>query len=283
MRGVLAREMAAEFLGTFVLLMFGLGSVAQMVLSEEELGSPLSIHLSWGLGVVLAVALVGRISGAHLNPAVTLALAAHRRFVWHKVIPYILAQVAGAFFAAELIYVVYYEAFFAYDAGIRSVVGPTATAGIFATFPGEHLSTFPGGFIDQFVGTAILMLCIFGIGDSRNSAWAKPVAPLLVGLAVLGIGMSMGLNSGYAINPARDFGPRLFTYFAGWGPAVFTVKNHWWWVPIVAPCLGAVFAGFVYRFFVPDGDLNVPVPAKESNHPEPSFHTGKSLHPSYVE
>ena len=242
----IGRELLAEFLGTFVLITFGAGVVAQVVLSRQGAGSALSINLAWGLAVTMGCYVAGGVSGAHMNPAVTLALAAHRGFPWTKVAPYSLAQIAGAFAASAIVYVTYIEALAAFDGGVRQVLGPQGTAGIWATYPQSFLSTFPGGFIDQVVGTALLVGVIFAISDARNVPPPAGLAPLIVGLLVAVIGMSFGFNSGYAINPARDFGPRMFTALAGWGAEVFRVGNGWWWVPVVAPCLGAVLGGWVY-------------------------------------
>jgi MIP family channel proteins len=242
------RELLAEFLGTAVLLTFGTGVVAQMVLSGKEGGSMLAIHLSWGLAVTMGVYVSAGVSGAHLNPAVTLALAAHRGFPWGKVAGYVAAQIAGAFTGAAVTFMTYRDAFAAYDGGVRQVAGAKATAGIFATYPQPYLSLF-GGFVDQVVGTALLLLVIFALADRKN---AGPAAggPVLVGALVMVIGMSFGWNAGYAINPARDLGPRLSTALAGWGGDVFRAGNGWWWVPIVAPCLGGVAGGLVYDLFV---------------------------------
>ncbi len=245
------RAFRAEFFGTFVLVAFGLASVAQATLGGAAFASPLAINLAWGLAVMLGVALTASISGAHLNPAVTIALAVHRRFPWSKVPYYILAQVAGAFFAAEAVYLTYFEALQAYDLGVRAVTGARATAGIFATYPASYLSTFPGGFWDQVVGTALLFIGILAFTDPRNSDWAKKSVPLLVGALVALIGMTFALNAGYAINPARDFGPRLFTFLSGWGVEVFSAGNTWWWVPVVAPICGAVLGGSLYDYFLP--------------------------------
>ncbi len=132
-------------------------------------------------------------------------------------LPYSLAQIAGAFVASAVVFVTYREAIGAFDGGVRQVLGAQGTAGIWATYPQPFLSTFPGGFIDQVVGTALLVAGIFGITDSRNSPAPAGLAPVVVGLLVLLIGATFGFNAGYAINPARDFGPRLFTFVAGWG------------------------------------------------------------------
>ena len=244
------REILAEFLGTFILIVFGTAVVAQVVLSGQTSGTYFSINLGWGLAVTMGVYVAGGISGAHLNPAVTLALAIRRGFPWAKVLPYSLAQLAGAFAGALITFITYREALNHFDGGVRQVVGPQATAGIFATYPQAFLSTFPGGLIDQIVGTALLLLVIFALSDAKNLAPDPKVAPVVVGSLVLLIGMTFGYNAGYAINPARDLGPRLFTAVAGWGGDVFRASNGWWWVPIVGPLMGGVLGGFVYDVLV---------------------------------
>jgi len=245
-----AREMAAEFLGTFVLILFGAGVVAQVLLSERKCGDYLSLNIGWALGVTLGVYGAGGVSGAHLNPAVSLALAVCRRFPWRKVAAYSLAQLAGAFVASAVVYVTYLDALNHFDGGTRQVLGPHGTAGIWATYPQPFLSPLPGGLIDQVVGTAILVLCIFALSDGRNLAPSGNLGPLLVGGLVLAIGASFGYNSGYAINPARDLGPRLFTFLAGWGSEVFRAGAGWWWVPIVGPMLGGVLGGLIYDLLI---------------------------------
>ena len=245
----LARELAAEFLGTFILIAFGAGVVAQVVLSGGAAGNIISIHLAWGLAVTMGVYVAGGISGAQLNPAVTVALAVHRQFPWRKVLPYSIAQTIGAFVASTVVFAVYHGAINAFDGGVRQIAGPHATAGIFATYPQPYLSTF-GGFVDQVAGTALLVLMIFALVDQKNLAPPAYLLPIAVGLVVVVIGQSFGFNAGYAINPARDFGPRLFTSIAGWGPGVFRAGNHWWWVPIVAPPIGGILGGFLYDIFI---------------------------------
>src|SRR3954470_8676660 len=130
-----AREAAAEFFGTFILIAFGVGVVAQTILSKEINGSFLAINIGWGIAVMLGIYASAGVSGAHLNPAVTVALAVHRQFPWSKVVPYSLAQITGAFAASAVVFITYREAFSAFDGGMRMVEGATGTAGIFATYP----------------------------------------------------------------------------------------------------------------------------------------------------
>jgi MIP family channel proteins len=245
----LVRELLAEFLGTFVLIVFGVGVVAQVMLSKQANGGYLSINIAWGLAVAMGCYVSAGVTGAHLNPAVTLALAVHRKLPWGKVVPYSIAQIAGAFVASAVVYMTYHEALAAFDGGVRQVTGAQGTAGIWATYPQPFLSTM-GGVVDQVVGTALLVGVILAITDSRNSAPPAGTTPIVVGLLVVLIGATFGFNAGYAINPARDFGPRLFTFIAGWGGEVFTAGNNWWWVPIAGPLIGGVLGGWVYDFFV---------------------------------
>jgi glycerol uptake facilitator protein len=236
------RALVAEFLGTLVLIMFGSGVVAMTVLfgkgvpGETVNGGYTNITLAWGLAVTMGIYVANRASGAHLNPAVTISLAIFRGFPWRKVAPYILVQTLGAFCAAALVYWNYRPAFEAFDPGL------THTAGIFTTFP-----AFPAepmaGLLDQVMGTALLMFLILAIGEQ-----ATELGPILVGLVVVAIGMAFGGMHGYAINPARDFGPRLFTAVAGFknngltdGPLVF-------WVPIVGPIAGGIIGSGIWEF-----------------------------------
>ena len=128
------------------------------------------------------------------------------------------------------------------------------TAGIFATYPSPNLS-IAGGVFDQFLATLLLLLCICAITDRRNMKLDKQMVPVGVGITVLGIGISLGHNSGYAVNPARDLGPRVFTWLAGWGPGVFTEYNHWWLVPVIACHVGAIAGAWLYYLAV---ELNWP-------------------------
>ncbi|XP_060057440.1 aquaporin-10 [Erinaceus europaeus] len=128
-------------------------------------------------------------------------------------------------------------------------MGPKETASIFATYPAPYLS-LTNGFLDQVVGTGFLMVGILAIVDKRNQGVPAGLEPVAVGLLILAIELSMGVNCGCPLNPARDLGPRLFTYVAGWGPEVFSAGNGWWWVPVVAPLVGAVLGTVIYQLLV---------------------------------
>ena len=243
----LVAELIAEFLGTFVLILLGTGVVAMVVLFPSKVpgelihGGYTNITLGWGLAVTMGIYVAGKISGAHLNPAVTLALALFRGFPWRKVVPYSIAQVAGAFVAAALVYRNYLPAFHAVDPQLER------TAGIFTTFPA--FPAFPqAGFLDQVIGTALLLLLIFAITDEFNLPPGANLVPLMVGLVVVAIGISFGGMHGYAINPARDFGPRQFTVVAGFRNNGLTDGSRIWWVPIVAPLVGGVAGAALYDF-----------------------------------
>ncbi|XP_059906330.1 aquaporin-3-like [Gadus macrocephalus] len=187
--------------------------------------------------------------GGHLNPTVTFALCLLGREPWRKFPVYFLFQTLGAFLGAGIIFGIYSDALWAYGQGTLSVDGTNATAGIFATYPSPHLSLL-NGFFDQVIGTAALIVCILGIVDPHNTPVPAGLEAFTVGLVVLVIGLSMGFNSGYAVNPTRDLGPRLFTALAGWGSGVFTVKGYWFLVPLFAPFLGAVVGVVIYQLMV---------------------------------
>ena len=241
----LAAELSAEFIGTLVLILFGNGVVAMVVLfgngtpGEIVNGGFTNITIGWGLAVMMGIYIAGKISGAHLNPAVSVALATFRGFPWAKVAPYSVAQIAGAFVGSALVYWNYLPAFHKIDPGLER------TAGVFTTFP-----AFPAlpmaGFLDQTIGTALLLAMILAIVDERNQPPGSNLAPLHIGLVVVAIGMSFGGMHGYAINPARDFGPRLFTVVAGFRNNGLTDGTNAFWIPIVAPILGGLIGAGVY-------------------------------------
>jgi glycerol uptake facilitator protein len=256
-------ECLAEFLGTFVLIAFGCGVVATAVaaLNQSGRGSVafqagadwLLITCGWAAAVTLGAYVAGGVSGAHLNPALTVALALRRGFPWAKVVPYAIAQIAGAFAGAAVVYANYAAAIAAFERSqgiVRASASGAGTVGIFVTGAAPYYAGGVGGpLLDQVIGTALLVLVIFALTDDRNQPPKSNLAPLVVGLLVAAIGMSFGANAGYAINPARDFGPRLLTLAAGWGANAFPASGYWW-VPIVGPLIGGPLGAVVYDAFV---------------------------------
>jgi glycerol uptake facilitator protein len=245
-RKLLVAELFSEFAGTMILILFGVGVVAQVV--AGGLGGHDSIAWAWGLGVVFGVYTAARISGAHLNPAVTVALAVFRGFPWRKVGPYAVAQVLGAFAAALLVRWVYADVLNAADPGHT-----IKTQGVFSTLPGNGALPVSVGtaFLDQIVGTAILLFLVQAVTDVRSTSPAANLAPWIIGLIVVAIGMAWGTNAGYAINPARDFGPRLASYITGYGTAWRDQYGGlYFWVPIIAPLIGGVLGAGLYDLLV---------------------------------
>jgi glycerol uptake facilitator protein len=263
-------EFLAEYLGTFVLIAFGDGVVAMAVAALNQSGRAATNHtiflasgdwllitFGWMIAVVLAIYVAGGVSGAHINPAVTIALAVKRGFPWTKVPHYIIAQVAGAFTAAALVYLNYKDAIKGYEHATGAVRGESssiASYSIFATFPAGFFHNPVGPFIDELIGTALLVGIVLAVIDNLNLPPKGNLAPWIVGSIVAGIGMSYGANTGYAINPARDFGPRLFAWAAGWGdiamPGNYGNVDWYFWIPIVAPIVGAIIGALVYDFFI---------------------------------
>jgi glycerol uptake facilitator protein len=245
-------EMIGEFFGTMVLILFGDGCVATFALYTKLGGAatPFAntwpvIIFGWGFAVMLGIYVAGAISGAHINPAVTLALAATGRHPWGKVLPYWLAQVLGAFVAGGILWFVYQGALQNTIAGgsVNLTIG-----GVFYTSPKAFVGTF-GAFGDEFLGTALLVAMILAIVDARNQPVQGNLNPLIIGFLIVAIGASFGLNTGYAINPARDFGPRLWiALFSGFGS--FSQNNYYFWIPIVGPLLGGVVGAFVFDYTI---------------------------------
>lgn len=239
----------AEFLGTFVLLLFGCAAAAQVKTSRETKGQFLSVNMSFSVGVMSAMYLTKGISGAHLNPAVSLSFCLLGQVPWSRLLPYSLFQILGAYVASGVVYMLYYDAIMEFSGGELTVYGPNETASIFATYPTEFIG-LSNSFLDQVVGTATLLLCILSLSEKRNTPAPEQLLPPIVAVIVLGISMSMSANCGAGINPARDLGPRLFTLTAGWGTEVFTCYNYWFWVPVVAPLVGGVLGTLIYLVFI---------------------------------
>ncbi|QLB12477.1 glycerol uptake facilitator protein [Bisgaardia hudsonensis] len=236
-----------EFIGTALLIFFGVGCVAAARVAGATFGL-WEISIVWGLAVALAVYASAGLSGAHLNPAVTIALWKFACFDGKKVIPYIIAQILGAFFAAAIIFFLYKDLFVASELAENIVRGESiGFANVFSTYPNAHISVFQA-FTVEIIITAVLMALILALTDDGNGVPKGALAPLLIGLLVAVIGAATGPLTGFAMNPARDFGPKMFAFLAGWGEIAFTGGRDipYFLVPIFGPIIGALLGGFLY-------------------------------------
>ncbi|KAF8939426.1 aquaporin-like protein [Dissophora ornata] len=233
------RKAFAEFLGTAILVAFGSGAIAQLVFSTHSSWS--TMCLGWGLGLTFGIYVAGGVSGAHLNPAVTLAQVIFRGFPLIELPLYWIAQFVGAFLGAVIVYITNYASFKANE--------PSSTIGIFITGRMTDSVSTAAAFAAELFGTAFLVLVIFSTSDKGNTP-AGNVQPLIIGLSLAAIGNSFGYETGFALNPARDFAPRVFAAMAGWGVDAFTRQDYYFWVPIVAPFVGAIVGAFTYDVFV---------------------------------
>ncbi|THH31170.1 hypothetical protein EUX98_g3006 [Antrodiella citrinella] len=268
------REPAAEFFGVMILIIFGAGVDCQVTLSGNTgvasgpKGDYLSINFAWAVGTAMGVWVSGGISGGHINPAVTIAMATFRDFPWRKVPAFIAAQVMGGLCGAGIVYANYIHAIDIFEGGrhIRTVPG---TAGLFSTYAASYMTNV-SSFFDEFVGTAVLLIVVCALNDNRNTPPPPGLAPLVLFLLILGIGAALGFQTGYAINPARDFGPRLLTSMVGYGKEVYTFRNQYWlWCPILGPILGALVGTFFYDAFLylgAESILNKPNAAAKAHH-----------------
>ncbi|KAJ2782529.1 aquaporin-like protein [Coemansia javaensis] len=242
------REYLAEFWGTFILIFFGDGVVATTVFNKSNAPSAyLSITFGWAVGLMMALYCSMGISGGHLNPAVTFANAVFGKFSWRKVPGFMLSQFLGAFVAAATLYGIFKDRFDEFDGGNRQLMGPEGTGGIWCTYAQPNNGKFFSAW-SEIVNTAVLLFVIYGIGDVRMTP-AKNHLPIAVGLLVFAIGNCTGWVTGYAINPARDFGPRVFSTIL-YGSDPFTYGGHYFWVPLFMPFIGAVLGIFFYQFFI---------------------------------
>ncbi|EEC15832.1 aquaporin, putative [Ixodes scapularis] len=215
------RDVLAEFLGTLILTLIGDSVLASLTASR--------------LGYF----------GIAAGP-----LASAGKFKWAKVLPYIAAQYLGAFAAAGLIFLLYQDALYKVDGGMRVVYGPNATASVFSCFPAPEVRTLTC-LLDQVVSTAVLLVSICAIVDPKNMAVLKGHQPLLIGFAVAACMYAFSYNCGNPLNPARDLAPRIFTAMAGWGCDVFSIRGYnWFWVPVVGPHVGGVVGVWIYKFAV---------------------------------
>jgi glycerol uptake facilitator protein len=250
-----------EFFGTVLLVFFGCGSVCAAILTGAQVGV-FQVAIVWGLGIATAIYLTGALSGAHLNPAVTLSMAVWSDFPKSRVAAYFGAQLLGAFAGAAMLYFIFGDALHTFEkanAIVRGQPGSEASAMVFGEFfpnPGGHPLTSEArarmsawaAFGAEVIGTAILLLVIFCVTDERNKARPHTLTAATIGLTVTLLISLLGPLTMACFNPARDFAPRVFSYLAGWRDVPFAT-NGWGWlsVYILAPLLGGLLGGAIYR------------------------------------
>jgi glycerol uptake facilitator protein len=251
----LSGQLVGEVFGTFILILLGDGVVANAGLAPRFAAGAYNwntITLGWAFAVIIAVYVSGGVSGAHLNPAVTFAMALKRHFGWAKVIPYWSAQIVGAFLGALGVFLCYRNGLV--SAGLPNVwcTGPGSVFGaaFWGGVPGTAAGTYSllTAFITEVIGTAVLLWGILASGDLKNSGLKDNLGALIVGGTVLAVGLSLGGPSGYAINPARDFGPRLFGAIVG-TQGLFA-NAYWFIAPILGPLVGGAIGVFLYDLLV---------------------------------
>lgn len=233
-----------EFLGTFVMILLGCGVVActTLKLSKGTGAGWAVITIAWGLAVMCGVFIAGPVTGAHLNPAVSIGLAAAGKFPWGSVIPYIVSQLAGAYVGGVVVYLFYKDHF-------DATGGADAKLGVFATIPA--IKNYWRNFFSELIGTFVLIIVILFLAESGNQSEVGlgSIGALPVAFLVIAIGMSLGGTTGYAINPARDLGPRLAhasLRIKGKGSSQWKYS----WVPVLGPICGACLAVVVYYIFI---------------------------------
>jgi glycerol uptake facilitator protein len=249
-----------ECLGTGLFVFFGCGSICAAVSTGAQVGV-FQVAIVWGLGYAIAIQLTGALSGAHLNPAVTLALMLWRGFPRRRVVPYAGAQLLGAFLAAAVLFGLFAGALDHYEKVIglrRGTPGSEATAMVFGEFypspAGRPLTPFarqrmsgPAAFAAETLGTGILVLVILGV--TRNPARPRSLSAATIGLTLTLLISLFGPLTMAGFNPARDLGPRLFSALAGWGSLPFRVNGlGWFTVYVLGPLLGGALGGAVYHF-----------------------------------
>jgi len=252
MKKAFAGELIAEAVAMLIIIAMG-DSVAAMYSLYDP--SPYQqaywgVCIAWGLAVTIAIYTTASISGCHANPAVTLALACFRKFSWSKVLPYCVAQVFGGFLGAGIVSVLFSPVIDQFNALHHLTRASGGAAGVFFTHPGMAITPMHA-FHDEIILTAFLVFGIFAITEQYNEmAPGANSGALIIGFLVATIGASMGYLEAWAINPARDLGPRLFCFVAGWGPSALPSPDNYWWIPVLGPLIGGVVGGGAYQLLI---------------------------------
>jgi len=251
------REFLAETLGTFTLVLLGDCAVGQVVLGngargDQFFGGFLNISVGYGLALMIGITISGGVSGGHLNPAVTLAMAAIKNIKLCQVPVYMSGQYLGAFLASLVLWGEYADLITMVELNKTNTTSySSATQGIFASYPFFELKqvTTLSLAMDQMLGTAMLLIIILAVTDKENMKMESSMVPISIGLGLTAIHLSFGLTAGAAINPARDFAPRLLSLIAGWDQP-FKAAQSWFWIPWLVPHVGGVVGALIYQFMV---------------------------------
>jgi len=242
-------------MGTAILVFIGCGSIAQVVLGSAvtaDFGGFLCVALGWGIAVYMGVLFSGKSGRGHINPAVSVAFALIGKLDYKRLVLYVLAQYLGAFVGALILYLIYMEQIWSFHllklpASNATEVDWLTLSGIFSTFPNANWHTC---FIDQIIGTALLMAGVLAIVDKRNFNIPDWAQPLHVMFLLVGLVLTLGLNAGAALNPARDLAPRILIAIAYSGKHAFAGRNFYFWIPIVGPHIGAILGAIIYKVTV---------------------------------
>ena len=270
------REPFAEFLGTLVLVIFGVGGNLQATVTKGSGGSYESLSFAWGFGCMLGVYVAGGVSGGHINPTVTISMAIFRKFPWKKVPVYIVAQIIGAYFGGAMAYGYFWSSITEFEGGPH--IRTTATGACLFTDPKSYV-TWRNAFFDEFIGASILVGCLMALLDDSNAPPGNGMTALIIGFLVAAIGMALGYQTSFTINPARDLGPRIFASMIGYGPHAFHLTHWWWtWGAWGGPIAGGIAGALVYDVFIFTG-CESPI-----NYPDNGYienRVGKILHAEF--
>ncbi|KAE9395433.1 aquaporin [Gymnopus androsaceus JB14] len=249
----------AEFIGTMLLVIFGTAANCQVNLSSDSKvssapkGNYTSVGFGFAVGISLGVWVSAKISGGHINPAVTIALATYRGFPWRRVPGYIFSQLMGGLIGAAIVYANYFHAIDIVEGrGVRTLT----TAGNFGTYPLDYMTNV-SAFFSEFLGTAILVFIVFTATDPMN-AIPSNLVPVMLFVVLLGIALCLGMETGFAVNPARDLGPRLLTSMVGYGGAVYSFRNQYWlWGGVMASVLGGLIGALFYEILLSNDNSRI--------------------------
>ncbi|KAH9993586.1 aquaporin-like protein, partial [Russula vinacea] len=259
------REPAMEMLGTMIFVLVGTGVNCQFALSADvnlspsPKGSYLGSNFAWACGAALGVWVGVGVSGGHINPTITLCKAVFRGLPWFKAFTYIFGQLMGAWLGSLIVFANYSRAIDIFEGGNGQLT--LKSASFFSAYPLAYVSS-ANCFFDDFIGTFIFIFVVFTVADKSNSGLHFSLIPLAIFVVILGGGSAFGMQTGFAINPAVDLGPRIMTAMVGYGTQAFTFRHHYWiWGPVIAPCCGGLVAALLYDLFIfrgPESFVNRP-------------------------